>query len=87
MCIRDSLCPFHLSSDLITYCYPHQEAFFCLGIGRDDPCWQQPQNIFENFVNLSGIRTFDTEPVSYTHLDVYKRQLLPHLKFKNVLKC
>ena len=39
-------------------------------------------NIFSNFYELTGfsLNDGDTGPVSYTHLDVYKRQLLALFK-------
>ena len=39
------------------------------------------ENVLDHRLNC---RTVYINPVSYTHLDVYKRQALPHLRLKRV---
>ena len=75
MCIRDSTKPVLLSIENLTgkiYVQPN----FVYGIyfpGRDSLTNNQEGT--ESTVDITVYGKDSTEPVSYTHLDVYKRQL------------
>ena len=65
MCIRDSS---------VDYCYDGEKALELLGVERYDLV------ILDlNLPGKDGMTVLRTlRPVSYTHLDVYKRQVYPH---------
>ena len=53
-----------------------------LGVETNITNWQRRQNANNNF---SATVPYDMEPVSYTHLDVYKRQRMDRYSAANTL--
>ena len=67
---------------VIMRCY----AWYALTVIAQDGSWAQvsdPQTGYVGFMNRSFLTTVGdgTSAVSYTHLDVYKRQVYNHCKF------
>ena len=67
MCIRDSLRD-----------YLEAHATEALGLDQLAQLLQRhPRHLIEAFRRAYGVPPHTYQPVSYTHLDVYKRQVMP----------